>query len=122
MKKYSILLFCCLLTVLSFGQSEKATPTVKTSVPAYRGVIERIQPNGDTLHIYLRGDEHQHYTMTTDGWQIVENKKGVLCYALHSKDSTIVASRKQAYNKEKRSRCEMHWLQRKGIQKMLSTD
>ena len=37
-------------------------------VPAYRGIIERVQPNGDTLRTYLRGDEHWHFAMTEDGW------------------------------------------------------
>ena len=30
-------------------------------VPAYRGLIERVQPNGDTLRTYLRGDENSHF-------------------------------------------------------------
>ena len=44
--------------------------------PAYRGEIERVQPNSDTLKTYLRGDEHMHWMMTEDGWQIKESKNG----------------------------------------------
>ena len=90
-------------------------------VPAFRGVIERIQPNGDTLHIYLRGDERYHYSMTVDGWQVMENKKGVICYA-KMKKGEAVASCKRAKDKEKRSRCEQKWLMKKGIMKMQKGD
>lgn len=86
-------------------------------VPAFRGVIEKIQPNGDTLHIFLRGDEHYHYSMTLDGWQVMENKKGVICYA-KLKKGEAVASGKRAKDADKRSRCEQRWLQKKGIMKM----
>lgn len=94
-------------------------------VPAYRGVIERIQPSGDTLHIYLRGDEHWHFAMTVDGWQIKENKKGALCYCKlktrkvnGEKQQTAVLTRRMAHDADKRSKCEQRWLNRHGIQKM----
>ena len=38
-------------------------------VPAYRGMIERVQPNGYTLRTFLRGDEHKHWLM---GWRSTE--------------------------------------------------
>ena len=84
-------------------------------VPAYRGMIERVQPNGDTLQTYLRGDEHKHWMMTVDGWQIYENKKGWLVYAKKNCKGETVASRRKAHNEANRSRCEKCWLRRKGI-------
>ena len=86
--------------------------------PAYRGEIERVQPNGDTLYTYLRGDERSHYAMTVDGWQIKENTKGYLCYAMQKKDGSIVASRKVAHNEADRKKCEKRWLNRKGIKRV----
>ena len=86
--------------------------------PAYRGEIERVQPNGDTLKTYLRGDERSHYAMTVDGWQIKENAKGYLCYAMQKKDGSIVASRKVAHNEADRKKCEKKWLERKGIKRI----
>lgn len=85
-------------------------------VPAYRGVIERVQPSGDTLHIYLRGDEHSHFTMTTDGWQVRENKDGYLCYA-RKRWGRIVASRWMAHDEKFRTEKEEKFLIRKGINK-----
>ena len=47
-------------------------------VPAYPGVIERVQPNGDTVYVRLHGDEHKHWMTLEDGKTLViENKKGI---------------------------------------------
>ena len=91
----------------------------RQNVPAYRGLIERTQPNGYVLRTYLRGDEHKHWTMTEDGWQLLENKKGWLVYATQKKDGTIVASNKKARNAEDRKKCEVKWLNKKGIKKSI---
>ena len=85
-------------------------------VPAYRGLIEREQPNGYKLQTYLRGDEHKHWALTEDGWQIIENKKGWLVYATKNRKGETVASKKKAHNYEDRGRCEKRWLEKKGIQ------
>ena len=114
MKKYFFTSF--LISLLAVGVSLAQQPA---RVPAYRGVIERAQPDGDTLHIYLRGDERYHYSMTLDGWQIIENEQGTLCYALLQKDGTVIASKKQAHDADKRKCCETRWLKRKGIKKEL---
>ena len=87
-------------------------------VPAYRGLIKRVQPNGDTLRTYLRGDEHMHWMMTEDGWQIKETPKGWYKYAKQKKNGTVVAGCRKAHNAEKRSRCEQKWLEKKGIKKI----
>ena len=86
-------------------------------VPAYRGLIERVQPNGDTLRTYLRGDENSHFTMTEDGWQIVETKRGWLKYAKLNRKGEVVSSCRKAHNAEDRSKCEVKWLNKKGIRK-----
>ena len=86
-------------------------------VPAYRGLIERVQPNGDTLRTYLRGDEWSHFTMTEDGWQIVETKRGWLKYAKLNRKGEVVSSCRKAHNAEDRSKCEVKWLNKKGIKK-----
>ena len=110
MKKY--ILLSLLISLLGIGFIWAQEPA---RVPAYRGVIERVQPDGDTLHIYLRGDERYHYSMTLDGWQIIENEQGTLCYALLQKDGMVIASKKQAHDADKRKCCETRWLKRKGI-------
>jgi len=88
-------------------------------VPAYKGLIERVQPNGDTLRTYLRGDEHHHWMMTEDGWQIKESKKGWLKYAKTNLKGEVVISWRKAHNVEKRSKCEIKWLNKHGVKKNL---
>lgn len=118
MRKYIALIICGILSIAAFGQNNQKPTTHRRGIPAYRGVIERVQPNGDTLRIYQRGDERQHYAMTVDGWQILENGKGYICYATQDKTGKAVASRKKAHNEEKRCCCEQRWLRRHGIQKI----
>lgn len=86
-------------------------------VPAYRGIIERVQPNGDTLRTYLRGDEHWHFATTEDGWQILETNKGWLKYAKLNRKGQVVTGWRKAHNPEDRSRCEKRWLEKHGIKK-----
>ena len=64
-------------------------------VPAYPGVIERVQPNGDTVYVRLHGDEHKHWMTTLDGKLVIENKKGYICYAREKKNGKIVATCKK---------------------------
>jgi len=88
------------------------------AVPAYPGLIERVQPNGDTLRIYVRGDEHAHFAMTEDGWLIAEDKKGWLRYMRKDRKGVAHISRRKAHNAERRSKCEVKWLAKKGVQKI----
>ena len=102
-----------LMSIVALAMSVQA----QQRVPAYNGEIERIQPNGDTLMVYLRGDERSHYVMTLDGWQIKEDDRGYLCYAKHKKDGSIVSTRKIAHNEADRKKCESKWLMRNGIRR-----
>ena len=111
MKKSFLLIAVMAMMVLG---TQAQTPE---KVPAYRGVIERAQPNGDTLRTYLRGDEHFHFAMTEDGWQIKEDKKGWLKYAKLNRKGEVVISWRKAHNAEKRSKCEKKWLEKHGIKK-----
>ena len=86
-------------------------------VPAYRGVIKRVQPSGDTLRVYLIGDERSHFAMTVDGWQIMEDKKGWIRYAKKNRKGEAVISRRKAHNAEERKKCEIKWIERYGIKK-----
>lgn len=111
MKHYILLLLAAAGLSLSLQAQQRPS-----RVPAFRGVIARVQPDGDTIRTYLRGDERSHFTMTIDGWQIMENKKGFLCYAV-KKRGEVKVSRRVAHDADKRSRCENRFLRRKGIQK-----
>lgn len=71
-------------------------------VPAYQGVIERVQPNGDTVYVRLHGDERRHWLTLEDGETLVkENKQGYICYAKKKKDGRIVATCKKVKQSRK---------------------
>ena len=109
MKK--ILLAVALMATMTLGMNAQQP----AHVPAYRGIIERVQPNGDTLRTYLRGDEHKHWMMTEDGWQIKETKRGWYKYAKLNRKGEAVSSCRKAHNAEKRSKCEIKWLNKHGV-------
>ena len=43
-----------------------------------------IQPDGTTLTLTLHGDEHGHWTMTSDGVLVVDSKRGYFVAAIDS--------------------------------------
>ena len=111
MKKILILIAVMAMTAVGVNAQQPA------KVPAYKGLIERVQPNGDTLRTYLRGDEHKHWMMTEDGWQIKESKNGWLKYAKLNRKGEAVISCRKAHNAEKRCKCEKRWLEKHGVRK-----
>lgn len=81
---------CVVCSICAWAQQKPSR------VPAYQGVIERVQPNGDTIYVRLHGDERQHWMTLEDGKTLVkENKKGYICYAKKKKNGTIVATCKK---------------------------
>lgn len=83
-----------ILTILaSIGAMAQQKPA---RVPAYKGTIQRIQPNGDTIYVRLHGDERHHWMTLADGETLVkENKKGYICYAKKKKNGKIIATCKK---------------------------
>jgi hypothetical protein len=112
MKKILVVALMGLMSIGLWAQGQAKGPA---KVPAYKGLIERVQPNGDTLRTYLRGDEHKHWMMTEDGWQIQESKRGWYKYAKKNRKGEVVTSCRKAHNAEKRSKCEKKWLEKKGV-------
>jgi hypothetical protein len=86
-----------LLLILTIGGALCVWAQQKPArVPAYKGVIERVQPNGDTIYVRLHGDERYHWMTLADGETLVkENKKGYICYAKKKKNGQIVATRRK---------------------------
>ena len=86
-------------------------------MPAYRGLMEAKQPDGYVLRMYKRGDEHMHWSMTEDGWQIKTDKKGWLKYAKTNCKGQVVCHWRKARNAEDRSKYAKRWLAKHGIKK-----
>ena len=119
MKKFLFLVALLATMTIGVNAQQPVLTGGPSHVPAYPGIIERTQPNGDVLRTYLRGDERMHWMMTEDGWQILENKKGWLVYAKQKKDGTVKAACRKAHNADKRSKCEKRWLDKHGIKKVI---
>lgn len=94
---------------LSGGLVYHQVPPRLHKVPAYPGVIQRAMANGDTLSIYLRGDERRHWVMTIDGYE-VEEKDNLFYYV--RKNGKL--SKHIATNEDKRSRFRKWWLRHFG--------
>ena len=105
------------MATMALGLHAQVSEKAPAKVPAYRDVIERVQPNGDLLRTYLRGDERKHWMMTEDGWLIREDNKGWLKYVKQNRKGELVVSCRKAHNEEDRGKCEKRWLEKKGIKK-----
>ena len=86
-----------LIYILLLAISIAAVAQQRSSrVPARPGVIERIQPNGDTIHVRLHGDERQHRMTLEDGKTLVaENNNGYICYAKKKRNGRVVPTCKK---------------------------
>ena len=91
-----------LICLLAIGYGLLAIGQKPARVPAYKGVVERVQPNGDTIYVRLHGDERRHWLTLEDGKTLVkENHKGYICYAKKKKNGQIVATRKKVKQQKK---------------------
>ncbi len=79
-----------------------ATSLQALAVPAYRGLIPYPMASGDTLNIYLRGDELSHYYMSEDGYMLIPGEDNNLRYAVVTGDK-LQASSMLATNPNKRT-------------------
>ena len=90
-----------LFLLLAIGYGLLAIGQKPARIPAYKGIIERIQPDGDTIYVRLHGDERRHWMTLEDGKTLVkENKKGYICYAKQKKNGQIVATRRKVKQKK----------------------
>lgn len=87
-------------------------------VPARREPIQKVQPNGDTLTVLVRGDEWHHWMMTTDRYRVQEGKKGYIYYSQRLLNGDVVPSKQKAHNPGQRKKKEVCWLHRYGIAKV----
>lgn len=88
------------------------------AVPADPRPHTYVQPNGDTLTVRLRGDEHFHFHTTLDGHLIKQAEDGYFYYATwhYVTDAkgktwkTAVPTKVVAKNADKRDDKEVKWL------------
>lgn len=58
-----------------------SVPTV-FAVPAKPGLIKYATPEGDSISVYLRGDEHSHFFTTSDGYMLLRGNDDLFRYAV----------------------------------------
>ena len=84
------------------------------AAPAMPGPIVRTQPDGRQITLLLQGDEHGHRMTTTDGWLLLEDRRGTLRYAICRKGE-MKAGCLEARNADERPRCHSRWLAKHGV-------
>ena len=78
---------------LAFSIAALLSPVSKTAaMPAYPKPISVMQPNGKSVTICLKGDEHLHWAQTTDGYTLLRNTEGYWSFARQDKKGNLVAS------------------------------
>lgn len=80
------------------------------AIPARQVPVTITQPNGKTLTYIIRGDEVMSWAETMDGYTLLRNHEGVLCYAFHDKEGNLTASDVIACNAEERNVEELLYL------------
>ncbi len=101
MKKFIFLL----LTALFFSNALFA-------VPAQKKLITITQPNGKELSYWLKGDEFIRWSESIDGYTLLHNEDGVLCYATINEKGEMIASDIIACNPEYRDVKEVIFLEK----------
>ena len=87
------------------------------AVPAKQTPITITQPDGRVLTYILKGDEVVSWCESSDGYTLLANGEGVLCYAMLDKDKNLVSSGVVACNREERNVKDLMFL--KSIDKKL---
>lgn len=87
------------------------------AVPAKQTPITITQPDGRVLTYILKGDEVVSWCESSDGYTLLANSEGVLCYAMLDKDKNLVSSGVVACNREERNVKDLLFL--KSIDKKL---
>lgn len=78
------------------------TAPAAVAVPAKPGLIKYATDNGDSISVYLRGDERNHFFTTSDGYMLLRDKDDNFRYAVPTGD-TLKESPMTAADPDKRS-------------------
>lgn len=99
------------LLLIGGGSQKPVNMAARQYVSAYPEPVEVQQPDGTPLTIMLSGDEFSHYTMTTDGYTLLQDENGYYRYAETNADGHMVISNVTASNPDSRGPQESLYLQ-----------
>jgi len=113
MKKFANSLPLLLLLLKGFINPDPVSITTETAhwhaVPPSPIPLTVDLPDGSQLQIVARGNDHQHWTETTDGYTILRNEEGYYEYAVQ-RNGQLVSSGIRASDPEKRPLSQMRRL------------
>lgn len=104
MKNFLLLISFLLLFVFNYSSV--------LAVPAFPYPVKKIQPDGTTLTVILKGDEFHHFYVTEDNIPILKNKNGVFNYASIDTKGQLQDTNIKAKDLELRSGSEMTFVSR----------
>ena len=81
MKKIGIILFLCVITC-----------NYVFAVPAYPGPYLEVQPNGDSIYVYFRGDEYGCFYTDLNGNVVDKNEEGYWVYVTVKKGKKVLTN------------------------------
>ncbi len=105
-KKYAVIIYLMLLSVLSWGQ-------ITQNCPAFPDTIIREQQENYFLKCFIKGDENSSLTITVDGYPLIENKNEKLEYAMIDDTGEVISTGIMAKNKVDRNLYEENLLKTK---------
>ena len=77
-----------------------ALPLFLPASPAWRGLLQLVQPDGSIVPAHLSGDEHGHLMRTPDGCSLVQDAEGWWCYARYDYYGNLVNTGEHAGDPE----------------------
>jgi M6 family metalloprotease-like protein len=67
-------------------------PAIVYAMPAYPGLVQIKQPDGEEISVYLRGDEKVHWMESPDGYSLLYDKNKRIVYAMANEAGNMVPS------------------------------
>ena len=83
---------------------------ISMAIPAYPGLVQLSQPNGDEINAYLFGDERISWIESEDNYTLMVNKSGYLEYAILDQKGDMIPSGIIAKNQTERSVIDNNFL------------
>ncbi|GHV43057.1 hypothetical protein FACS1894180_1040 [Bacteroidia bacterium] len=80
------------------------------AVPAVPHPVDYLLPDGTTITVQLRGDEHVHWAETTDGYTLLRNSNGFFEYAQKDVQGDLILSGIRAKNVPQRTSADNAFL------------
>lgn len=85
------------------------------AIQARRDPFFVVQPNGDSLFVMQRGGPRSHNLLTVDGWLVRPDDNRFYRYLMRQEDGSKVISKVAAKDENRRSRKDVKWLKKNGI-------